>query len=412
MQFEKTNELAKIEPMALTQRHVASRIDFCQEYSSLSKNRLVYTLILLIVIVILMRFIVGYALLYALLILPVISYVFLIFAARYTEITETVDNTEIHTDHSVKYNIKLCCKSFLPFTPVRLWFYDDTVYYESDICSVRGTDKTGKNLSRLFLSNADTSFSLSFPYRGIYPVGIRKTVIMDHLGLFAKNKKQNGSLVITVYPKIIEGFLLPLGGEFIDRTQNNANRTDSRAEQMDLRFYAEGDDSRKIHWKLSAKKNELVVKDFQARVLTNPIVFIDTKKTGDTETDDLLASFAASAVFYLMQNAIPAELCYGAGPNDVVRVGNAAEFTVVLRLLAILPFDGSDYMPGVIEPFIIAEPRNIIIIVNELSCDMFEVLCGLLRARHKCALISVKLPGEEEKDALEKAGAVIYCNSL
>lgn len=109
-------------------------------------------------------------------------------------------------------------------------------------------------------SSADCRCEVVFAYSGKFSAYLESVSVSDPLGLFCCRYKRGAAAETVVMPRGDNGVNSALiayhDGQNIKNVQNIQNGSD---EFLDLRGYTAGDLLRDIHWKLSAKSNELVV---------------------------------------------------------------------------------------------------------------------------------------------------------
>lgn len=150
--------------------------------------------------------------------------------------------------------------------------------------------------------------------RGYYQLGEINVTIQDVFRFYSFKKKISSSISLLVYPEIIElstfkitanqqsGELLVYDSVFQDKSRISS-----------LRDYTEGDSIKSIHWKLSAKKDIPIVKEFENRVNTNTIIFIDNEKSNyrndlDRRLEDKAVDVALSIINYCLNQNIEVSL--------------------------------------------------------------------------------------------------------
>ena len=106
----------------------------------------------------------------------------------------------------------------------------------------------------------------------------------DKLGLFCWNRRQGARLDTMVYPAEIRlnteltgRFQTTVSGEMYDQTRKGSDVS----EVFGLRGYVEGDPLGSIHWKLSSKVDELVVREFGYPSNYNVLILYDMMKECD-----------------------------------------------------------------------------------------------------------------------------------
>lgn len=102
------------------------------------------------------------------------------------------------------------------------------------------------------------------PHRGDFEAGVVKMTVTDMFGLFSISRRENRQLVkVEVRPRVTDTqplILKPVeaGPESILRA------VDDTASPSDIRKWQDGDEMRRIHWKLSMRKQEIMVKVYEA----------------------------------------------------------------------------------------------------------------------------------------------------
>lgn len=141
---------------------------------------------------------------------------------------------------------------------------ESRIYFEIEYsnASVKEYKKLRMNT---FFDNYKASVAFNTVHSGIITVRSDKVVMYDYLMFFKKEKHFKGELQIAVFPE-----LLPLGDK------NHYDRCDGIEfgdeqwlvlkgdgdEVIDFREYQNGDSINRIHWKLSVKMDEMIVKKF------------------------------------------------------------------------------------------------------------------------------------------------------
>lgn len=147
--------------------------------------------------------------------------------------------------------------------------------------------------------------------RGYYPLGEIHVIIKDIFGFFTIKKKVTSKTSLLVYPIPTElnSFKITsieqIGDMIID---NKAFEDKSRISS--LREFREGDSVKAINWKLSAKLDELIIKEFDNSADTNVIVFVDNyyelyKKDLNRRLEDKIVDISISVINYYLEHNIP-----------------------------------------------------------------------------------------------------------
>lgn len=145
---------------------------------------------------------------------------------------------------------------------------------------------------------------------GTYACGVEYVVFSDALGLFALKKKcEDGLLTLFVLPDVLKE--PPLRFSPDDSGDDKMARArDDATSPADTRAYQEGDELRRVHWKLSLRRGSLLVRTFEEPARPDALVLMDCSPPaarGETALymqDALCESAAAVAAVQLAASHI------------------------------------------------------------------------------------------------------------
>lgn len=136
---------------------------------------------------------------------------------------------------------------------------------------------------------------LSYRHYGPLNVEITRVRIFDILHIIRMRIKSSGSLFstrIVVFPdhipltnKVNDYFELGLESDVYSKVKKG----DDPSEIFDIHKYNEGDKISRIHWKLSAKQDEMMVKDYSLPITKGIMIAVDLSRTfsGSSSLDKL-----------------------------------------------------------------------------------------------------------------------------
>ena len=117
---------------------------------------------------------------------------------------------------------------------------------------------------------------VSFRYRGLYEIGVESVDVSDPFRIFRIRKNIHNYSSVRIYPRT-----LPLD-TYEERAASDtpapftrAAATPDAAEAANIREYRMGDQLRSVHWKLSAKADDLMVRDFNTNDDKRTCIIID-----------------------------------------------------------------------------------------------------------------------------------------
>lgn len=244
-----------------------------------------------------------------------------------------------------KIEINITNKSHFPIPEIRVEMGCRDVY-TGDTGSLSGVamvDAKGK---------AGLSFRLKADYCGIMEFWLERVTFSDYLGVFTGSCEKKS--------EIQQIAILPVCKEETDasdaRTQIfSADGTifelhkvgDDPAETYDIREFRAGDTMHRIHWNMTAKKDELLIRDFSQPLESTTLLLLDLQKEEEITREqwDNFLEAAASLSKKLVSLGYVHYVAWMDGTTGEVvrfRVGNEDELMVMLSVL----LRGSVYHTG------------------------------------------------------------------
>ena len=141
-------------------------------------------------------------------------------------------------------------------------------------------------------------------------VQISRFTLLDYLGLLPMKAPVKADARLTILPDLypMEADMTARPAYADDGASNR--RGEDRSEVYQLREYRPGDDIRQIHWKLSSKLDELILKEASQPESRSLLVFWDKRTGGTPQQMDALAEVVSSAGMALLQSGVPYTLCW------------------------------------------------------------------------------------------------------
>ena len=157
---------------------------------------------------------------------------------------------------------------------------------------------------------------------GFYHIELKKVRIYDMTGMFYLNRKCTGSAKFYVLPKIVD-----VGVRLSEQTRNFYGESDSyddfhpgqdQSEIFDVREFRAGDRIQSIEWKLSAKQDQLYVREGSLPMACPVVLFLEASNRKKNYEDFLVV--AAGISFSLMDAACHHYISwYSESRQDIVR---------------------------------------------------------------------------------------------
>jgi len=312
---------------------------------SVLKNRLIYVFV--VVVLLLLVFIyeheATYTALYAILLLPLVSLISaLILRTRYI-VKEEFSTQEVMKGDTLQYVFTLTNDSFLLCANAHVSFEADREATDTDIAD--------RNLVLLPYKSNKLTFNVRAKYRGTYRVGVKEITIYDFLGIFKFTQKRDVKLKFTVNPLVVAISELPI----LRAVQDAAETHNSRFEEnysvvSDFRKYQPTDSWKKIHWKLSANKGELISKNFHATQKAVVTMCIDNSNIKGSRgnaliLEDTMIECLVSVAQYCSIRGFPVKLHYMGSETSDVETDNFSYLYAIAAGIKFEEYEGfGDYL--------------------------------------------------------------------
>ena len=116
------------------------------------------------------------------------------------------------------------------------------------------------------------------PHRGVYEVGVNRVLVTDAFGLISLGRRPGARLVkLEVAPRARTARPLRLNAS--DQGLRSIRRAaEDNASPSDVRAWQEGDELKKVHWKLSLRRRELQVRTYEETARPDTLVIPDLQQ--------------------------------------------------------------------------------------------------------------------------------------
>ena len=193
--------------------------------------------------------------------------------------------------------------SYLPATCVKIKLIYKNLFAEEEESKQVFTLNVGPKSERCI------DFSMKSTHTGLVKVKVTQIKVYDFIRLFSRKSKSKPELEISVLPEIYSvGCNISIREpDFVESDIFSKNKPgDDPSEVFDIREYKEGDRIHRIHWKLSSKKDAIMIKDYSLPIANLATVLINTSvpKEISNKLDymDALMETTASICYHLVTN--------------------------------------------------------------------------------------------------------------
>ena len=193
-----------------------------------------------------------------------------LWASATLRITAETDQETVYRGDQVSLLLHVRHRGWIPIAPVSL-----------ELSTLAGEKTREIRLKNMPGRVQSLRMPLHAAHVGVYSAGIRSCTVEDLLGIFRrKTSPADTQYTLTVLPLTFETEPLVMapgdpGSEIMARATEDLNAP------SDIRTYQPGDAMKKIHWKLSLRKGELMVRKFDEPVLQETLILMDCSRPPD-----------------------------------------------------------------------------------------------------------------------------------
>ena len=186
---------------------------------------------------------------------------------------------------------------------------------------------------------------LRFPSRGVYPLGRLTVTVWDLFRIARYTKTLDTGLTVKVYPRLypVRG-LFPGASDIYRDAYASRGRNENQYTMQDIRPYRDGDSLKRVHWKVSARRGELFVKNYEKVTGTETALFIDMHEGnygyGD-EAEERIIDTALSIVQSMIKRHVEMNVYINAARSMHFPVHSAQGFEALMEYCLTQKSDGA-----------------------------------------------------------------------
>jgi len=231
---------------------------------------------------------------------------------------------------------------------------------------------------------------------GKYTVGVESIELWDFfrfVKLRLKLKKEN--ITIQINPRIVKlhGFNAAAGYESDFGSNSISIKVEDYAEISEINKYHSGMPKKNIHWKLSAKRNELMAKKYEKTEGKVIYFFVDMEPyfmlaVGSGAKDIIIETVLAIAK-YLLDNHIQAVFCFNDKSLKTLKMNGFYDFNTLYVSLTDMQMEHGFKITDVIKITRMKhfDMNNVIVLTSNITEELTEALTSAAKMRAKAVLI-------------------------
>jgi hypothetical protein len=330
---------------------------------------------------------VPYVMFYTVILLPIFSFFYTVLVYFRFKYAQEIDKRFVTKGDKVNFLFSINNEDFFLYPFVRIVFYGAKTIFANQFQM--------KSFTLLPFQGKNYSLELQCNYRGNYEIGLSTVEIDDFLGLFTFHYNVLEPKYVTVYPRIVSLDRFFLKTDFMSESHSVLNiKNEDMATVTDVRKYAYGDSLKRIHWKLTAKSNNLMVKKYQSTSETSAIMLLDLHKNpypngeGIIIEDKVIESIV-SVLHYCLYNWIPINLIYYSGGFVNIPAKNHLMFNDIYEILAKIKFNENIPFKDLLELYVNSTitKTNILLFTSNLDYELYNQIYKTSTSGYDVSLI-------------------------
>lgn len=346
---------------------------------------------------------------YTVLVLPIVSFTYMLIGYFMLKYEQSLDNDLIFKGDKVTLTVNITNRSFFILPYISISFLNDKggVIQKHKI----------NNISLQPFSKREISIDYIYKYRGDFKLGVSTIEVQDFLGIFKVILKNKTPLYITVYPQIIDidEFYLS-SGYLSDNVSSIGGGKEDISTIEEINKYNYGDSLRKIHWKLTAKTNELMIREYEKVGSRSAILILDLQSDNfevekNAAIEDKLLETTIAILRYCIYNDAEVKLIYDSKGINAINYSNSLDFQKAYEALAKVEFNQKTSFKDIIESEVSYNigKADIIIATFNINYILYEELNKAILLGCNITLIyiygneKIENNKEEYKENLSKA---------
>ena len=328
-------------------------------------------------------------------VLPIASVILSRYFLARVKLSQTVPKSVLKNDIS-QLIVRFHNHSIMPFGNVECVFFGDENALRMPV---------NEKLYVRPLRTTEHRLAFTALYRGHFVLGLKAVEVLDITGLFKLTKKYGKYVEVTSMPLIKDLKSFPLNMNTHTQAQARHDLHDEDyATISDIREYMPTDSIKRVHWKLTAKKGEWLVKIFQSNAQSRVSVILDSLRLDILpkemySLEDHMVETTVSIVKFSLMSGIPVDFFATESFKSSARA--MGEFNTIYNATGSLKFDKSPPLSSLsILTHLLNEASgyvNAIIISANLDHGLSERILSATNNGHNITVLyfSLKKPSKD-----------------
>lgn len=232
----------------------------------------------------------------------------------------------------------------------------------------------------------------------------------DLFGFIHKQVEHSVEQSLIVYPKVERINWQPMKRGSSNRTAFAQQRQHDVSSIVGIRDYIPGDRMSWIDWKSTAKRNQVVTKQFEERILEHILLFLDDSKQNDTSDPELFekaVTMTASLIATFERKGYPFVMPVYASEN---REQHRSARHHYYSILAKVERDRDEAFADVVKRYFLRfqKSNRLIFVLTNVTHEFLQLIRVLVKQNFEVECVYVMRPQDELVRELKAIGAIVH----
>lgn len=332
----------------------------------------------------------SYLLFQCTLLVPCLSLAYLVYVFFRFRVYQNLDAKTVVKGQRVPYSFVLSNEDRITYCDIRITFEN----------VVSGIDNINPDESYCLLPETQINrrTTMVCRYRGKYQVGISRIRVTDFLGLFSITYRCPQTVNAVVLPMVIHLDKLAYGPKSEEEEREQELSVREEIPNMQIRQYNRGDSMRRIHWKASARTQELKTRQYTEEPRKKNLLVLDLKRQPaypNNETrlifEDKMLECAIAIADYFVKTGTPLVILTELNGYRSFTVSQAGDFQEFYSFCAEVDFSAQTGASDLVRYVMQTEEEGVscLVLTGQADEELFAACLSLKRTGNQTAVYYV-----------------------
>lgn len=278
---------------------------------------------------------VSYGLFWGLTIMPVVSFVYLLYVYLKFCIYQEIESKHLICGQAMPYYFVLRNEDKFGFAGIQIKMFSDYSFAE----------EMSEDVEYELLPGDEFIYRTKMvcKYRGEYEIGVKEVIITDFFGIFKFRYAVPDEIRATVRPRLVEISSLATISEIVVNMERESYQVQNEPDVV-VREYMQGDSLKKVHWKAVARTGKLLVRKDTGNEKQGVLLLFDncrySKKMSEyLPLESKLLECILALTLYFARKNISVSVCYEGTDMERAQVDGIGSFEGFYERMSNMSFD-------------------------------------------------------------------------